>query len=71
MRDVAVVTGVLGAGCVLVFALAFLVSSLFPSGAVVGGGWGGGVMMDGKVEVAPPPLVMPAGIDQADGVPEK
>ena len=48
MRDVAVVGGVLGFGCVVVFALAAAVSMLFPSGALVNatywGGKGGGFM---------------------------
>ena len=46
MRPGLVVTGVLGAGTVLVFGLAALVATLFPNGTLVNsqwnGGWGGG-----------------------------
>jgi hypothetical protein len=56
MRDVAVVGGVLGIGCVVVFALAAAVSMIFPTGSMVSGGyWGGkgGVFIE-------PPMAMPA-----------
>lgn len=36
-------TGVLGGGTAVVFALAFLASALFPQGAIVTGGWNGGI----------------------------
>ena len=42
MRAAAVVTGVLGAGTAFVFAAAAVVSTLFPSGAMVPSGWNGG-----------------------------
>lgn len=56
MRDAAVVGGVLGFGCVVVFVLAGAVSMIFPTGAMVSGGyWGGkgGVFIE-------PPMPMPA-----------
>jgi hypothetical protein len=62
MRAGAIVTGILGLGTALVFALAALTASLFPSGTVVGGGWnqmmergwaGGGVGMP-----VPAPMVL-------------
>jgi hypothetical protein len=59
MREMAVVGGVLGAGCVIVFALAAAVWMVFPTGATVRGGpWGGGVLMDRSM-----PVPMP-GVDQ-------
>jgi hypothetical protein len=39
MRAPAIVTGVLGLGTVLVFALAALTASLFPNGTIVSTGW--------------------------------
>ena len=42
MRAGLVVTGVLGTGTVLVFALAGLVATLFPNGTLVASGWSGG-----------------------------
>ena len=65
MRDVAVAGGVLGFGCVVVFALAAAAWLLFPNGALVSPGpWGG----KGGVFIEPMP--MPA-VDQviieADG----
>ncbi len=44
MRAAVVVTGVLGAGTAFVFAAAAVVSTLFPSGALVPSGWNGGCM---------------------------
>jgi hypothetical protein len=41
MRAGLVVTGVLGLGTALVFAIAALTASLFPNGTVVGGGMNG------------------------------
>jgi len=37
-----VVTGVLGAGCAIVFAIAALVAMLFPDGTMMNPGWNGG-----------------------------
>jgi hypothetical protein len=42
MRAGLVVTGVLGTGTVLVFALAGLVATLFPNGTLVASSWNGG-----------------------------
>ncbi len=42
MRPVLIVSGVLGTGTVLVFALAGLVATLFPSGSLVNASWNGG-----------------------------
>lgn len=42
MRDAAVVGGVLGIGCVVVFALAAAVSLAFPNGSLVSMGYWGG-----------------------------
>jgi hypothetical protein len=66
MRPVLIVSGVLGSGTVLVFALAALVSTMFPSGTLVGASWNGGVMggggfVKGGPIVAPvQPVPMPA-----------
>jgi hypothetical protein len=57
MRDAAVVGGVLGLGCVVVFALAAVTSLIFPNGALVSSGfWGGkgGVMIDLPMPVPAP-----------------
>jgi hypothetical protein len=68
MRAGVLVTGVLGAGSVLVFAAATLTASLFPNGTVVrtswGGGWGGGPWIEGGgwapgAEPIPMPMVLP------------
>jgi len=68
MRAAAIVSGVLGAGTVLVFAAAALVANLFPNGTLVSSGWNGGWAKDGWANgiavPAPPPMVMPA-----DGAP--
>ena len=69
MRAAAVVTGVLGAGTAFVFAAAAVVSTLFPSGALVPSGWNGGCMDCGGGWAKPGigiPLPMPA-----PGIPEK
>ncbi len=66
MRELAVVGGVLGAGCVIVFALAAAVWMVFPTGAMVTGGFpGGGVLMDRSMPIPMPgmdpvPIEMPA-----------
>jgi len=39
MRAGAIVTGVLGLGTAVVFAVAALTATLFPNGTVVGSGW--------------------------------
>ena len=69
MRAAAVVTGVLGAGTAFVFAAAAVVSTLFPSGAMVPSGWNGGCMDCGGGWAKPGigiPLPMPA-----PAIPEK
>jgi hypothetical protein len=70
MRDVALVGGVLGAGCVVVFALAAAVSMLFPAGAMVSGGyWGGGALMERSMAVPMPgldPMVVEMPADAAE-----
>ena len=60
MRDAAIVSGVLGAGCAVVFALAALAWAMFPSGSMVSVGYwgGGGVFME-----KPMPAVEPAILD--------
>ena len=69
MRDVAVVGGVLGTGCVIVFALAAAVSMLFPSGTMVSPNpWGGkgGVFMDAPIPIpAVAPMIIEAPADGA------
>ena len=62
MRAAAIVTGVLGAGTVAVFALAALVSTLFPSGTLVPTSWNGGWGKPGVPMPVPMPLPVP-GID--------
>jgi hypothetical protein len=64
MKAGLVVTGVLGTGSVLVFALAGLVATLFPNGTLVNASWNGGCMgmtdcggLGGKPV---PPIVAPA-----------
>ncbi len=69
MRAAAVVTGVLGAGTAFVFAAAAVVSTLFPSGALVPSGWNGGCMDCGGGWAKPGigiPMPMPV-----PGIPEK
>jgi len=69
MRAAAVVTGVLGAGTAFVFAAAAVVSTLFPSGAMVPSAWNGGCMDCGGGWAKPGigiPMPMPA-----PGIPEK
>ena len=76
MRAAAVVTGVLGAGSVLVFVVAGLVSTLFPSGTLVSTQWNGGCFdcggwgKGGGIGV-PVPMPMPVPVPGLDGVPEK
>jgi hypothetical protein len=58
-----IVTGVLGAGTAVVFAIAALTATLFPNGTVVSSGWNGGAWMakDGWGGGAVPmPVPMPA-----------
>jgi hypothetical protein len=61
MRQIVIVSGVLGGGSALVFALAALVATLFPTGTLVAANpWNGGVFMKGGVAVpmpAPPVIV--------------
>jgi|tagenome__1003787_1003787.scaffolds.fasta_scaffold20533663_2 hypothetical protein len=62
MRPIVIVSGVLGTGTVLVFALAGLVATLFPNGSLVASSWNGGFnggWGKGGV-VAPMPMPMPA-----------
>ena len=70
MRAGLVVTGVLGTGTVLVFALAGLVATLFPNGTLVATNWNGGGVFFGKPGVAVP-VPMPMPVPGIDGVPEK
>ena len=73
MREAAVVTGVLGAGTAFVFAAAAVVSTLFPSGALVPSGWNGGCMDCGgwgKPGVGVP-IPMPMPVPGIQGIPEK
>ena len=63
MRAAAIVTGVLGTGTVLVFALAGLVATMFPSGALVNASWNGGCVNcgGGWIQGGPvPPMPVPA-----------
>ena len=62
MRSVVIVSGVLGMGTAVVFALAAVAASMFPDGGTVMSGWnggmrnfGGGVVVGGPV---PPPIVV-------------
>ena len=52
-----VVTGVLGTGCAIVFALAALVSMLFPDGTMVNAGWNGSWGKGGMAVPVPAPMV--------------
>jgi len=84
MRAGLLVTGVLGTGTVLVFALAGLVATMFPNGSLVASSWNGGFAEGGwgKGGVRAPmpmPIPMPAsgpGVDFSgkmitiDGAPE-
>jgi hypothetical protein len=72
MRAPAIVTGVLGLGTVLVFALAALTASLFPNGTIVSTGWN--PMMDrgwgiggGGVVPMPAPVFVEGDVN-VDGV---
>ena len=57
----ALVTGVLGLGTALVFALAAATATLFPNGTVVNQAWGGMWRNDVGWDVAvPEPMPMPA-----------
>jgi len=62
MKAGLVVTGVLGTGTVLVFALAGVVATLFPNGTLVNASWNGNTCMNcGGWGGAPvPPMVAPA-----------
>ncbi len=62
MRAGFIVSGVLGAGTVLVFVTAVLVAMLFPNGTTVASGWNGGWAKGGwDVAVpAPAPVIVPA-----------
>jgi hypothetical protein len=75
MRAAAVVTGVLGAGCALVFAAAALTATMFPNGTVVNASWTGpwverGWAVGGGAVPMPMPAVEPmfvkGGIDLAE-----
>jgi hypothetical protein len=73
MRDVAVVGGVLGLGCVVVFALAATVAVLFPNGTMVTmNPWGamnvrGGVFLDAPVAMpAVEPAILEVPVDEAE-----
>jgi hypothetical protein len=46
MRAAVIVSGVLGAGCAIVFAAAALTATLFPNGTLVSGGWNGNAGFD-------------------------
>jgi len=68
MRDAAVVGGVLGAGCAVVFALAALASMLFPNGTLVSPGfWGGGKIMVDQAMPAVEPAILDVPADGAEG----
>jgi len=74
MRAGFIVTGVLGAGTILVFVTAALVAMAFPNGTMVAAGWNGGWAKGGwDVAVpAPAPIVVPAdGAPVLEDVPEK
>jgi hypothetical protein len=60
MGRAAFVTGALGLGCAIVFALAALVSGLFPNGTMVQSGWGGvsGAKDFVAVPAVEPPVVV-------------
>jgi hypothetical protein len=60
MKAGLVVTGVLGTGSVLVFALAGLVATLFPNGTLVNASWNGGCLDCGGWGGPVPPMVAPA-----------
>jgi hypothetical protein len=79
MRRIVLVSGVLGTGTVLVFALAALTATLFPQGTLVrtqwAGGWQRGMFLEedvaaGGVEFAMP-APMPVPMDGDVFVPEK
>jgi|tagenome__1003787_1003787.scaffolds.fasta_scaffold17761474_2 hypothetical protein len=61
MRQIVIVSGVLGGGSALVFALAALAATLFPNGTLVASGWNGGFAGGwGKGGIAQPmPMPMP------------
>jgi hypothetical protein len=64
MRRVVICGGVLGGGTALVFALAAVTATLFPSGTVVNASWNGGMVRGGWVEdavrIGPPGDMGPA-----------
>ena len=57
-----VVTGVLGAGCAIVFAIAALVAMLFPDGTMMNPGWNGGGGKGGMAVPMPAPAVDGSGV---------
>ncbi len=61
MRPILIVSGVLGGGSALVFAMAALIATLFPTGTLVAANpWNGGMFVKGGVAVpmpAPPVMV--------------
>jgi len=64
-----VVTGVLGTGCAIVFALAALASVLFPDGTMVNAGWSGGWAKGGMSVSVPAPMVnMGGAVDDSGAV---
>ena len=58
-----VVTGVLGAGCVVVFALAALAATLFPDGTMVNAGWNGSWGKGGMIAPMAVPAMAAPGVD--------
>lgn len=72
MRAPAIVTGVLGLGTALVFALAALTATLFPNGTAVGSGWN--PMMDrgwgvgGAAMPVPAPVFVEGAPDENFGI---
>jgi hypothetical protein len=64
MRQLLIVSGVLGGGTALVFALAAAVATAFPTGALVPAGWNGGDVGWGR---AMPAVRGPLVIDDTSG----
>jgi hypothetical protein len=71
MRAAAIVTGVLGAGTAFVFAVAAVVATLFPNGALVPSGWNGGCMDCGGWGKPGIGIPMPVPMPGPEGIPEK
>jgi hypothetical protein len=67
MKRVAIVSGTLGLGTVLVFGAAVLASALFPNGTTVASQWNGGVMIDKGFAVPAPMPVPQPGVVFEDG----